>query len=507
MSSDQKSYSRILKSSSLIGGAQGINMLVGMVRVKFVAVLIGPVGVGLVGTYRVIVQLIGTLAGLGLQSSAVRDIAEAAGSDDQERIGRAVLTLRRMCWLTGGLGALLVTLFSKALSQITFSSPDFALEISLVGLTILFANVQSGQMALVQGMRRISDLARINVYGVTFGSAVSIGLYWWLGKGGIVPAIVLLGIIQLLVSWWFARRIKVPKVQMSWMESFQAAGGMVILGLAFMWSGLLTAGVAYTTRALIAHEIDLVAVGIFSAAFNLSGMIVDFVLGAMRADYYPGLIAVNRDHTRMRELVNQQTEIGLLLALPGLLATLALAPWAIKIFYSSEFRQAADLLRWFVLGCLGRVISWPIGFVILAKGRARLFAAIQTWANFMHIGLIWGLLAWVGLIGSAQGFCFLYVLYTILMLIVSRHIIDFSWSKGVWTLLAVILPVVFGAFALGMLLPELPATLVGLSVTATVSIYCLRGLIYRLGSKHKISRLLCRIPLFNCLIPKKEVAV
>ena len=39
---DNNSYSRIMKSSSLIGGAQGINMLIGMVRVKFVAILIGP---------------------------------------------------------------------------------------------------------------------------------------------------------------------------------------------------------------------------------------------------------------------------------------------------------------------------------------------------------------------------------------------------------------------------------------------------------------------------------
>ena len=38
MNSAAGSYSQILKSSSLIGGAQGINRLLGMVRVKFAAV-------------------------------------------------------------------------------------------------------------------------------------------------------------------------------------------------------------------------------------------------------------------------------------------------------------------------------------------------------------------------------------------------------------------------------------------------------------------------------------
>ena len=69
---------------------------------------------------------------------------------------------------------------------------------------------------------------------------------------------------------------------------------------------------------------------------------------------------LGRDHGAMRRMVNEQTEIGLLLALPGLFATVALAPWIIRVFYTAQFAGAAELLQWFVLGCLGRVISWPM---------------------------------------------------------------------------------------------------------------------------------------------------
>jgi PST family polysaccharide transporter len=271
-----------------------------------------------------------------------------------------------------------------------------------------------------------------------------------------------------------------------------------------MWSGLLVAGVAYATRALIAREIDLIAVGIFSAAYGLSGMVVNFVLGAMGADYYPSLTAVNHDHQKMRDLVNQQTEVGLLLALPGLLGTLALAPWAIKLFYSSEFWQAADLLRWFVLGCLGRVISWPLGFILLAKGASRLFAVTETLANLLHIGLIWGLLSWVGIEGASIAFFVLYVFYSLMMLLVVRYLIGFSWSRGVWKLQAILLPIVIGTFLAGTLLPDLPATIVGLATTAGVSFFCLRGLTVRLGPEHKVCRLARKIPLLNLMIPPME---
>ncbi|MEK9776722.1 MAG: hypothetical protein VW339_11375, partial [Quisquiliibacterium sp.] len=73
--SSENSYAQILKASSIMGGAAGINLLLGMVRVKFAAVLIGTTGVGLIASFTAIQGLIGTLAGLGIHSSAVRDIA------------------------------------------------------------------------------------------------------------------------------------------------------------------------------------------------------------------------------------------------------------------------------------------------------------------------------------------------------------------------------------------------------------------------------------------------
>jgi PST family polysaccharide transporter len=185
------SYTQILKSSSLIGGAQGINLLLGMVRVKFAAVLIGPVGVGLLGNYMAIQGLVGTVAGLGIQSSGVRDVAAAVGQDDPQAMGRTIITLRRVCWLTGLLGALAMMALAAPLSRWTFGSDEHVLAIALLGVIILFGNVSGGQMALIQGLRRIGDLARLQVIGAAAGTVISIGCYFWLGLRGIVPALLL----------------------------------------------------------------------------------------------------------------------------------------------------------------------------------------------------------------------------------------------------------------------------------------------------------------------------
>ena len=119
---------------------------------------------------------------------------------------------------------------------------------------------------------------------------------------------------------------------------------------------------------MVIRQMGLDAAGLYQAAFALSSVYVGFVLGAMGADYYPRLTAVSADNKKVNRLVNEQTEVSLLLALPGILGTLTFATWVIHLLYSAQFEPAVDILRWQILGVLGRVVSWPVGFVLLAKG-------------------------------------------------------------------------------------------------------------------------------------------
>ena len=493
------SYGQILKASSIMGGAAGINLLLGMIRTKFVAVLIGTTGVGLLSNFGAVLGLIGALAGLGIQSSGVRDVAVSVGKGDEQAIGRAVLTLRRISWLTGLVGMAVMMLFSPLLSQLTFGSAQYTYDIAALGMIILFANLAGGQMALIQGMRRMGDMARANIFGAGLGTAVAIGCYSALGLRGIVPTLVAVAGIQLVLSWYFARRVRVPKVALSWKETLTEANGMVRLGIVFMWNGLLGSAVSYLTVTLITQQISLQAVGIYSAAFALSGMFVNFVLGAMGADYYPRLIAVADDKAAMNRLVNEQTEIGLLLAVPGLLATMAMAPWIIHIFYTSEFLPAVELLQWFILGCLGRVISWPLGFVMLALGKGRWSLLTESSFNIVHIVFIALGLFLFGIEGVALGFCLMYVCYTLAVYLVGGHLIGFKWSAECIKIALMAMPLLIVSLIVSRSLPIWTATIIGTILTIAVSAYSLRGLIQRIGLEHRIIHAIGKLPGIKAL--------
>jgi PST family polysaccharide transporter len=437
---------------------------------------------------------------MGLAGSAVRQVADAAASGNEKKIGRTANTVRKMCWLTGVIGSVSVAFSARHLSLLTFGSEDYAWAIVLLAWIVLIRAIQSAQMALLQGRRRIGDLARLKIIGAAGGAFIAIALYAWLRLDGIVPAMIAVAVFNLLISSWYARRLAIQLVAMSWREIIADSRSLVGLGLALMWTGFLVTLVAYATRALIVREIDLEAAGLFQSSFRMSGIFVGFILGAMATDYYPRLTERVSDHRAMSRLVNQQTEIGLLLALPGLFATLALAPWIIRIFYTEQFVGGAELLQWFVLGCLGRVISWPMGFVLVALGAGRWFAVTETLAALLHLGLIWIGLKSIGILGVAIAFFALYVVYTIVMLLVTRHLIGFAWSRRTLGLLAIAVPSVAAIFLSRFVLPSEAATAFGLIGTLVVGVLCLRGLTERIGPQHRISRAIRSTPGLRRLV-------
>jgi len=470
-----------------MGGAAGINMLLGMVRIKFAAVLIGTTGIGLLANFSAIQGLVGTLFGLGIQSSAVREVAAAVGKGDDNSIGRAVLTLRRICRLTGIAGMLAMMALSPLISQLTFGSDQYTLDIAALGVIILFANLSGGQTALMQGMRRIGDMARANVYGAIFATFAAIGFYTWLGLRGIVPALVAIAAMQLALSWYFARRLPVPAVQLSWRETLSEAGGIVKLGLVFMWNGLLGSAVTYFTVTLITQQISLQAVGLYSAAFALSGIFVNFVLSAMSADYYPRLTGVANDNVAVNRMVNEQTEIGLLLAVPGLIATIGLAPWVIPLFYSEEFMPAVELLQWFIMGCLGRVISWPLGYVMLALGKSSWLFLSELMMHILHILLIIMGLKFFGLLGVGIAFMLMYIIHVPVTYFIAKALTNFKWQKE--TQILAICYVLLSASALisVLLLTDIQALLFVTLLTLTSFAISKQGLKKRMGVKNLYS--------------------
>ncbi len=478
----------------MFAGAQGIHLLFNMARIKCISIILGPAGLGLLGTFQILQGFTGAVAGMGIASSGVRNIAERGENADRDERAKTIVMVRRLSMIGGFVGGFLLVIASLPLSQLTFNTEAFAPDIALLGIAVLLACMGEGERAVIQGMRRIRALSKLLILTAFAATISTVGLYWCLGIRGIVPSLVAIAAIDYFGSRSVSRGIHPGTTGVTWRESLCGSGNILRLGVAYMWSAALSTFVMYLARLFILREFDLPTLGVYTAAFVLSGLFVNFLLAAMAADYYPALAAASSDHIQMRKLVNAQTEIGMLLALPGVLATVALAPWIIKVFYTSEFSASADLLQWFVLGCFGRVVSFPLSYVVLALDKSGLYFVITTLAEFVHLALLWIGLQCFGLIGVAIAFCALLVFTTFMGHSVARKMIGFVWTREVLRLLWLLYTIVIAMFLATRLLPAEAAALLGIVVTGVASLVCLRKLVDRVGFEHPMLRGLHRLP-------------
>lgn len=474
---EKNSYGQILKSSAVIGGSSAINIAIGIVRTKAMAILLGPAGFGLMGVYGSIIDLAQSIAGMGINSSGVRQISAATGSGDTNRIARTVVVLRRASIVLGILGAVLLAAFAWQISDLTFGTHERAAGVALLSLAVLFRLVSDGQGALIQGMRRITDLAKMNMLGAAFGAIASIVFVYFWHEDGVVLALVAVAAMSVVTSWWYSRKVKIQTPVMTASEIKEETAALLKLGFAFMASGFLMMGAAYTVRMMVIRMISLEAAGYYQAAWTLGGLYVGFILQAMGADFYPRLTAVAQDNTLCNRLVNEQAQISLLLAGPGVLATLVFAPLVISVFYSAEFHAAVEVLRWICLGIALRVITWPMGYIIVAKGEQTIFFWAELAWTVVNIGLSWVCIKNFDLKGAGVAFFGSYVFHTMLIYPIVRHLSGFRWSTANNQIGLLFLSSIAVVFCGLHVLPPFTAIVVGALAVILSGVYSLHVLL------------------------------
>lgn len=470
------SYRQILRSSLLVGGASLLVVVIGLVRTKLLALLLGPAGFGLMGLLTSIADVARSLAGLGLNGSGVRQIAAAAASGESDRIERTGAALRLTALVLGVAGAAALALLSEPVARLTFGDARYASAVAVVALGVVARLLADADAARMQGLRRLGDLTRANVWGALGGSAAAVALVVALGERGVAPGLVAIALAALAANAWYGRSSRPASMRLPLRVLREEAGSMLRLGSAFLASGVLVMGVAYGVRLLLVRRVGLDAAGLYQSAATLGGLYVGFLLQAMSADFFPRLVGVGEDDARGNRLVNEQALVSQLLAGPGVLATLALAEPVLRLLYSDAFVGAAEALRWTCVGMAIKTLTWPIGFIVVAKGRPSIFFATELGWAAATVGLTLLAVERYGIDGAGMAFAGGYVCHALVLTPIVRAMSGFRWSSAnrraaaiQWLLLAL----AFGGFRL---LPPTSATLLGLCAAALSGALSLRAL-------------------------------
>jgi O-antigen/teichoic acid export membrane protein len=475
----------MMRSMLLIGGAQAANILVSLARMKLLALLTGPAGVGILAVYNSLQSTAATLADLGIGSSGVREIA--AARDDPAVLSRVRRVLLAASLLQGSIAAALIWFQRARIANWLFGDTEYATETGMVGIAVLLTLISASQTALLQGLRRISDLGKVTVLSALTGTVAGLFAVWRYGEGGLIWFLIVQPASAVLVAWWFTRRLPVPAHQ-SWTAGaiWRVWKPMAALGAVFMLAGLASTMTLLLVRGMVSRDLGLEAAGLFAASWAIAMTYIGFLLSAMGADYYPQLVEVITDHVRANRLMNDQMQLGLALGGPILLALTGLAPWVMALLYSKEFVPAAEMLQWQSFGNVLKLAAWPLGFALVAAARSRVYLCVELGWNVVFLGFIWTGLSTFGLQIAGTGFAAAYLGYLIALCWTTGRLCRFRFAPFSAMLLITHLTLSASMLALAHVAPR-TAAVAGILLAFATGLAGMRIVLVKIGPEGRLA--------------------
>lgn len=427
--SDTISHKKNFKNTTIIGGAQFVQIVAGVIRVKFIAVLLGTVGIGINGIMVSAINIITQVAGLGLNFSAVREISKN-GEQNSAEISRTIVVVRRWLFISAISGAVITVILSYYLSKWSFENDLYIWSFIILSLAVAFNVLNNGNLSILQGLKKIKLIALASLIGVIAGLFTSIPLYYFWGLDAIPYAIVAAAITSWLVSSLLLRKLKIPKKEVSWTETFVQGKEMASLGVVMMISQVIGLVVIYVINAYISNSSSLNILGLYQAGVGITTQYSTIIFTAMATEYFPRLSSVYAEKEIANATVNQQIEISLLIITPIVLLVMITAPVIIRILLSSEFDVIRRFIELMAMSIILKGASFPIGYLSFARGDKRTFFLLEGIAGSSIIllsgigGFYWG-----GLNGIAYCTIITNFLYLIVIIGITKKLYGFHMNK------------------------------------------------------------------------------
>lgn len=437
------SYGHIFKSTFLFSFVQVIRILVGVVKNKIVAILLGAEGMGIMSIFQNAMNFIKTGAGLGISQSAVKDISEANASEDHGKISRTISIVLRIVMLTSLFGAAITVVLSPFLSKWGFGDSKYTISFIFLGIAVFFEVFVENQLAILKGTRQLRSLAKASIWGSLVGLVTGVPLYYLLGVKGIVPSFIVTAFTIFLVTRFYVNKVKYENLKIPLKQVLRESAPMVKMGVSLMLVSLIGTLFALIIAAYLRSHGGLSIVGYYNAGEVIVGSYIGVIITAMSTDYYPRISAVNNDNKKLTDEVNSQSEVGLLMAFPLVVIFVFFSPLFINILYTSEFQETINYTDFAIIGSVIIICSNCMGMILLAKQASSTFLVSVIGQRILCLVAFIILYNSFGLRGLGYAYIFLGLLHIVVMSVIMKIKYDIRFNKRVLIQLLLVISVIF----------------------------------------------------------------
>jgi antigen flippase len=451
-----------------VGAVQVFTILINIFRIKVIAFLLGPAGLGIIGMFQSATDLVKQITSFGIAYSGVKEIADVTDKGDQF-VSRKVKIVKRWSLYSGILGMFVTLVLCMPLSFFAFNSNSYALSIAVLSLTLLLSSVSYGQLTILQGLRKINQSSKATVTSAITSLLFSVPLYWFFGEDGIVPSLILISATTLASSWYYTRSYSFVPIEISFRKTIEEGLTMAKLGFFILVTSVVVTFTTFIIRATVSERMDLNAVGCFNAVFSITSIYLGIIYSAMQLDFYPKLSALNSDE-EANKLMNEQVEVALLVSVPALMLLIVFSKFVIHIALSPSFLFGTSVMQWQFFGGFFGIISWALGVMFLARGKgfySLISEGLWCFVYYFFIHFAWGS---YGFLTLGIGYLIAGVFRLFLVLYFVKLISSFSFERSTFQT-TFVLGILVSALFMNMQLLSGPLSFIFAIILVSVSFY------------------------------------
>src|SRR5690606_9578741 len=290
-------------------------------------------GIGIFGILNSSLNFIQALTRLGLDMTAVKEIA----SEDKTNLPQKINLIKQLAVFTGIIGVCIVLFFSSWLSQMAFGNKDYTFFFITISVAILFNQLALGNIAILQGIKALKKLSKVIAFSSVVNLLPTISIYYFFREKGIPWVIVTTAIISFLISRYYIDELKILRNPANIFNFINEANNILTSGFYLSLASIINLSVSFIIQIFVSNYGGLNELGLYNAGFILINSYVAVFFSSLSKDFFPRLIEVSGDSKLAAKMVNEQAQILLLLITPVIIIFLVFRPVVISVLYSKEF--------------------------------------------------------------------------------------------------------------------------------------------------------------------------
>jgi O-antigen/teichoic acid export membrane protein len=433
---------KLVTSTAIVGTSSLFGALTAIVRTKLLAVFVGVAGVGLLAQIGNFLNVVTSLASLGIGVGIVKYVAEFSLDDDYPALGRLRRSGAILTWVASVVAVCIVWGLRRKIAGLLFGRPELAWAVVLSTLAAPLVIQQNFHLAVIQGLKRMRQYAMANAIGSAAGLLVLVPLVYFFRWNGAVVHLVVAAALGYLVAYLILARLWIPisgkartGMDRKLLKKLLAYGLSSLVAGALYWVNLLI------IRSVIVHKLGANANGLYQVALGISLQYLALVLSSVWTYSFPRLSELKDNNLIVSEM-RSSIRLSILLVTGCASTILLIRHWLIPLLFTHEFIKAEGLFPVQLLSDLLKATAAMLGVWLLPQGRLKIWVSLDLIMNTILMGSFLLLITRIihsealALLSVPIAHCLAYLVHCILNYGFARKIVGFSFGDPLRGLLA-----------------------------------------------------------------------